>query len=994
MTKDSIINTVVTPSSFSDHEASNFLSLKWKILMLSSLILCVMVVSFCTVSYLGQMANFENMQDTEYQRHVREVNALIKNSSQNLHQIVETIPFLEGMAAAMREDNGENISHVFDRHWSLLQFNNGVEFVHFYNKSNQRIASWNIHEPVLCGQNARFDCANDAILRWVNHVNQYEKPASPLFCVESCKQLIIAPLLVEGEKVGVVAMGVSLADTFLRFKSITETDIGLFIKHHKSFNNQNDTVMSAWDIRVTALTNKKKNILLLQQAEHKFQDIANLKDGVEIIWNNQYQQIKLFPLAGSADLGSQAYFVVITDVTRAVRNIHESVWKIAFIGLFGLIFSEILLFIILTRLLFRLKSFSFSLPLLANRNFKKFRASLLLTKSKYQVNDEIDVLYKAAATLSHQLEELEEKVSYRTKMLIEQKNELSKERDFVANLLDTAQVIVLTQNANGNILTLNSYGEMLTHYKESELDGTPFLHILDLESVQQNLASDLKKIRLGQQRQFRHETITNCKDGSVRHVVWLHSHLDWRLEEDPAVLSVGLDVTEYKRVEGNLAWLADHDPLTNLFNRRRFSEELEHVLSWTDRYGHSGALLFFDLDRFKYVNDTSGHQAGDELLKMIAKMLAHTTRANDITGRLGGDEFAIILPEIKTDDAIGVAKKVLAYLNEAKLTINGRTHKISATIGIATFPKHGNNVYDLLAAADLAMYQAKETGRGAWHLFSEADSSRERMHTVMYWKEKIEYALTHDCFLLYLQPIANIKRKNIEYYEVLLRMRDKDGSIHTPAGFISVAEHTGLIHSIDHMVLRKAIALAAEINQNGLQIKFSINLSAHAFNDPELLPTIEHELTINNVDPEIIVFEITETAALQDLPAARSLMIDIRKLGCGFVLDDFGVGFSSFYYLRELPVDTVKLDGSFIRDLAQNTDDQILVKALCSVAKGFNKKITAEFVENEETLSLLETMDIDYAQGYFIGKPTYYVDIISKMNATIENNKVKPKPCK
>ena len=205
-------------------------------------------------------------------------------------------------------------------------------------------------------------------------------------------------------------------------------------------------------------------------------------------------------------------------------------------------------------------------------------------------------------------------------------------------------------------------------------------------------------------------------------------------------------------------------------------------------------------------------------------------------------------------------------------------------------------------------------------------------------------------------------------------MRDKDGTVLPPAEFIQAAEHTGLIHAIDHMVLHKAIALVAKINQHGSNIKLSINLSAHAFNDPELLPIIKRELERNLVDPGTLVFEITETAALQDLPGARSLMTEIKELGCGFVLDDFGVGFSSFYYLRELPVDTVKLDGSFIHNLVNSKDDQILVKALCSVARGFNKTITAEFVENEETLLLLETMGIDYAQGYFIGKPAPYSD--------------------
>ncbi|HRB22052.1 MAG TPA: EAL domain-containing protein, partial [Nitrosomonas sp.] len=235
---------------------------------------------------------------------------------------------------------------------------------------------------------------------------------------------------------------------------------------------------------------------------------------------------------------------------------------------------------------------------------------------------------------------------------------------------------------------------------------------------------------------------------------------------------------------------------------------------------------------------------------------------------------------------------------------------------------------------------------------------------------RIEYAHTHDNFMLYLQPIMHIKTKRVTHYEVLIRMQDKDGTIRSPADFIPAAENTGLIHAIDHMVLRKAIILAAKIYEAGIFANFSINLSAHAFNDPELLPILKQQLSEYQIDPEKLMFEITETAALENIPGARTLMKEIKELGCGFVLDDFGVGFSSFFYLRELPVDVVKIDGSFIRNLAENSDDVILVNALCTVARGFGKKVTAEFVESEEILHIIEQMDIDYAQGYYIGRPS------------------------
>ncbi len=946
------IQTTPTPKK-------RFRSLRWKISLSSSLILLAVVMMFCFISYLSLMANFDSQRDIDYKRYSREIDNLINNTSQNLYQLAEIIPFLDGMKKALLVNDGESISNAFDQHWALLQLHNGIEFIYFYNQSNHLNASWDNLGSSFYEQNL--------LLEWVSQVNRSERPINPLLCRESCVQLIVAPLLVEGRKVGAVVLGISLADVLLAFKRIFGADIGLLVNKTKQITQLDESDIPSWDVQISALTSREKNFPMLTNASRFYPNIAALDEGIQFHWNDHYQQIKLLPLHSVEP--DNAHLVVITDVTTAVNNIHDSIWKIALIGILGLIISEVLLFLIFTRLLSRLKDVAFALPLLASGQFENFRLSLASTTRAHRFSDEVDTLSEAAVALSLQLEKLELKVSTRTKMLIEQRDELSRERDFVKNLLDTAQAIVLTQNHEGKIISLNAYGEMLTRYSEKELQGKSFLSILIPEYESQDSNDRFREIHVGQKMQLRHEAITHCKDGSTRHVAWLHSHLTSNSEEDPTILSVGLDVTEYKRVEGHLAWLADHDPLTNMFNRRRFSEELEQVLSRAERYRHPGALLFFDLDRFKYINDTSGHQAGDTLLKIVASMLAQTIRADDITGRLGGDEFAIILPEINADGAIEVAKKVLNQLDQAHLTINNRTHKISASIGIALFPEHGGNIQDLLAAADLAMYQAKAIGRNTWYLFSDTDRNRERIHTLVYWKEKIEYSHLHDNFMLFLQPIMHVKSKEISHYEVLLRMQDTDGTIRSPADFILAAEHTGLIHAIDHMVLRKSIAQAAEIIQAGYPVSFSINLSAHAFNDPELLPILKEQLMTHHINPESLMFEITETAALEDLPGARGLMREIKELGCGFVLDDFGVGFSSFYYLRELPVDVVKIDGSFIRTLSVGSDDVILVNALCSVARGFGKKITAEFVESAEILSLIEKMDIDYAQGYYIGKP-------------------------
>lgn len=947
-----------------------FIGLSWKISLLSSLILLLVVTTFSMINYNSLIDSIDQQRETQYQRYAREIESLIGRNSESLHGLVRVIPYLKGMKASLQAANSQKILTTFERYWTLFQIQSDIEDIRFYSSSGSLLARWGNFDA-----NAYRD---NLILEHVREVNTREHPATLMICVESCTQYIIEPLLIDGVRTGAIVIGSSLVDVFLNFKRASDSDIGLFVG--RTVNNTHNNILSdnnafmgipEWNVSITALTNSGKNLTILSKVAKSHPNLAEIEQGIQHEWNNRHYQIKLLPLHGIR-ISDQGQLVIITEVTDTVQAIQNSIWRIVVIGLIGMVFSEIILFSMISRPLSRLKYIVSLLPLLAGRGFGSFRSALSSHWRRRRLNDEIDLLHDASLTLSHKLEKLEEKVAYRTRMLVQQRDELSKEKDFIENLLDTAQVVVLTQDASGKIIMTNTYGEILTRYSEEELQGKHFMELLAPDGEQYNLDVYLLEIRKGNRDQLRHEAIVLCKDDSKRNVAWLHSRLTWQSKDDPSViLSVGLDITEYKRVEGHLAWLADHDPLTNLYNRRRFSEELEQILSWAERYQHPGALLFFDLDRFKFVNDTSGHQAGDAMLKMVADMLSRTVRTADIAARLGGDEFAVILPEIMPGAAIEVAKKILARLGETQLSLNGRTHNISASIGIAIFPEHGNNVHDLLAAADLAMYQAKETGRGTWHLFSSDDQSRERVRTLVYWKEKIEYANAHDRYLLYLQPIQTLRDGMTHHYEVLLRMQDEDGTIHPPGAFIRAAEHTGLIHKIDHLVLHKAIALAARINRaENRRIGFSINLSAHAFNDPELLPTISQALSVNQIDPGLLMFEITETAALDNLPGTRSLLYDLKQLGCGFVLDDFGVGFSSFYYLRELPVDAVKIDGSFIRNLASNPDDQILVSALCSVAKGFGKKITAEFVENKEILSILDKLEVDFAQGYYIGMPT------------------------
>ena len=471
--------------------------------------------------------------------------------------------------------------------------------------------------------------------------------------------------------------------------------------------------------------------------------------------------------------------------------------------------------------------------------------------------------------------------------------------------------------------------------------------------------------------QYRNEVTLQRKNGKTCTIEWLHSHLESTNNNGATTLSIGLDISDRKAYEEEIGWLADHDPLTGLYNRRRFNSILKRTLSIANRYKHDVGLLFLDLDNFKQINDTLGHQTGDLIIKSVSDCLKLILRESDYIARIGGDEFAIILPNIVVVDAIDVANKINKHLMSLRLPMVDSNHRTCASIGIAMYPEHAVVANDLLSNADLAMYQAKSRGRGCWHMFSKEDNVKERIETQLFWRHKIVDALANDKFVLRYQPILNLSDNDVSHYEALVRIRSDDGTLVLPSPFIAVAEKTGLIHDIDHMVLQKAIAELQRQAEFGRDIVMAINLSAHSFSDPQLLPLLDRLLNLSNIDPSNIIFEITETAALSDLAGAANLIHKIHEFGCRFALDDFGVGFSSFYYLKELPVDFVKIDGSFIHDLPANRNDQILVKAMADIAKEFGKETIAEFVQDAETLKILKSYNIDFAQGYHVGRPDF-----------------------
>ncbi len=432
--------------------------------------------------------------------------------------------------------------------------------------------------------------------------------------------------------------------------------------------------------------------------------------------------------------------------------------------------------------------------------------------------------------------------------------------------------------------------------------------------------------------------------------------------EGPWTIAVVRDVTERKRLEQELEQAADHDALTGLLNRARLERELDAAIENVERSRSVAVLLVLDLDRIRDINDSLGPGVGDELISGVAAAIAERIRPTDTLARLDGDEFALILSRTDVAGAEVLAEELLTLVREFSLERDGTFVRTTASVGIAPITTGADTAQSLLAAADVALNEAKENGRDRVSTYTQ-DSHRRasERHT---WSERIRRALEHDHFTLHAQPILDLRTGRTTHAELLIRMED-DGTLIAPGEFLPTAERTGSITAIDRWVIREAARLAAA-QPDGL---LELNLSARSLADLELPVYIEQELERAGADPSSLIFEITETAAIANLASAASLAERLTSLGCRFALDDFGVGFGSFYYLKRLPLHYIKIDGDFIQSLTRSQTDQHVTKAIVDVAQGMGLKTIAEFVEDAETLDLLRTYGVDYAQGFHIGRP-------------------------
>ena len=444
--------------------------------------------------------------------------------------------------------------------------------------------------------------------------------------------------------------------------------------------------------------------------------------------------------------------------------------------------------------------------------------------------------------------------------------------------------------------------------------------------------------------------------------------------------------------DSRLSHLATHDSLTGLLNRHAFVQELAEEMERLRKSEEQSAVLFIDLDQFKYINDTCGHTAGDELLRMAARSIKSTLRAEDHVARLGGDEFTVLARGVTRQQARDVAEKIVRQMGMLTQVHENHVFHLQCSIGVAIVTPSELGADEFLSRADMACHAAKEKGRNRIEMYRVSTHEGKQMSREIGWIQRVKSALESDAFALVYQPLLRLRTGWTDHYEVLLRLETETGELIPPDAFLPAATRFGLMVDIDHWVLEKSIAALAGFRKTRDEINLSINLSAAVFEDDKFARRVESLLNAHAVPAESIIFEITEQTAVRFAVESDKQITLLRKIGCRFAIDDFGKGYSSFSYLKQLPVDYLKIDGSFIENLEGDAMNQTLVRALGDIARSAGLETIAECVETAAALSLLADLGIDYAQGYHIARPSRApeevdIEVVGSIDSTQDPSK-------
>ena len=919
-----------------------FFSLSWKIFINLVLVLTCLHLGFTYYTYTQQLEKAEQERSVSVARDLQLLSGIVSSSYERLLDVGGVIPLIT--TNSVEFDTFASFKRILQQEFSSLIHRGYVDAIYAYGAKGEMIASEGIQAPI----------SPDV----VEQVLQNEEPIHHFYCRSECLRFVVLPIALPGKGTGALVVGREMRDIVLEFKKQTGRDIGLALR---PANSQN--VARQWKLNLKYLTQKQENIELINKLVRE-QSIPDKGGVFDLEAASRRYQIVLQPL--DSYTYKDGYWVLIEDRTEIIVATQNTLFKQLFFAITGLIAAVIIQLLILRSPLRILAEISRLLPLLAGSSYEQIRTRLKAIKRRNVYEDELDLLKYSTLELSDQLERLEHSLLERAQNLTERSVQLEAERDFVTSLLDTAEAIILTLDESRRVVTLNRYGQEVLGLALNEASMLSFLELRHNADSYKQHEKAFKALKSGEKQKVQVESGIRTKSGQIMQISWLHSALDIA-GSDAHFLSIGMDFTERQQAEQRLRWLANHDPLTALPNRLLFNETVEQAVKNAADQQRLVAVLFCDLDSFKDVNDSLGHPVGDELLQQASERIQHVIRGDGMLARLGGDEFTVLLEGRKHYAEIQRVAEQLLRAFQHSFFIDGYEIFSTISIGIALSPDHGSNVTALIQYADVAMFEAKESGKNQIRLYHDEQGSQryERFSLV----NDLRKALERDEFRIHYQPQIDARTGTVMGVEALLRWEHKEAGVISPAKFIPLAEEQGLIVPIGEWVLHQACLDGHRWHQQGMDMRIGINIAGQQIMHESLLPIVEHAIQHSGINPKRLDLEVTENFLLRQPEITIPKLHKFREMGLSLSMDDFGTGFSSLSYLKKLPLTTLKIDKSFVSDIGQNPEGEAIVKAIIVLAKSLGLDAVAEGVETSEQLSYLRQQGCHLIQGFYFSKP-------------------------
>lgn len=963
-----------------------FISIRWKAVIFLSFILLLIALAWVFQSIYQNINTYQFDIEQNQERQQKILDQLLSDNylklSQNAQLIIDN-PQIKSYqkqqianfdAETEKKQLQEKNDQQSNNNFPVLENNQSPDELFKANSINQYLNaqwySWNLNisidyaavlnsEGKIIGEaNQTFTDSEIESLRKSTQLfirQAKTEPQNFIFCENSCIQFVMEPFFFANGELGILTLGQNMSDLIARYHAVSASDLAVLIELNEKGEQFN--VLKNWNVSVWAISRFSE---LFDYVKNFSQSNALLEFPKITIWNlwdTDYFMSNMVP-SNYIQVGSPAYFMSIINESKRQEQLKVEIWRGVSTSLVGWILAELLLIFLMMGPIQRLVKIVKALELLPRHHYQQ--AIHLVQANSKGARDEITQLEESTVYLANELETLHKTVELSEEKLKNQISLLTRSKEFLQRLFDNANLYIVTQSfefetKNHNHLFSDSFDVN---------ESSSFIDLFVSDYDRQTFKDGVLQLKAGDVDAFQQEVkVKNAKEAK-QILAWTHTLVkdDQGMDQ---ILSIGMDVTQRKKDELALNWLANNDSLTKIGNRRAFKIDLDKTLA----QNQEGAVIFIDVNRFKQINDIYGHLAGDSVLMDIANQLKTHTRSQDSICRLAGDEFTIIMPGVSSQSLPNILDNLSEQLNRKITLSDKRVVDYSVSLGGAKFPEHGNDEQTLIIHSDMAMYKAKKKGLKNWHIFSYEDdqlSDLKYEHKIM---ETLKTAINSDGLIMNYQPILSIKDKKVSHYESLIRLKTPDGTSVSPEVFIPIAEKVGLIRDIDAWVIEHVLQFMAEALKTDSNLCFSINVSAPTLQDSFFSDRLAQQISDHDLSPESLIIELTETAYIENFEQVLQNLQALSKFGVAIALDDFGVGYSSFSYMKKLPLKYVKLDGSYIRNLSEANENIAFIRSVVLMAEAFGMQTIAEFVENQPDFDTLIELNVDFAQGYLIGKP-------------------------